>query len=702
MSGQSQSRGSQSQAGAAACAGLEDSGVHDVSNSPAVEAERNFRGYPTLNSCFKVTARAGSRGISDATCLFCSHDMLSIKPDRLAAHSMSCVKTPDDLRDQLGDERDILRDKARSKLSGATGASDNIMDLLINLFANNCLPVSLIDRPEMISLIKMARPRFVVPARTRFTSIIKTQSDKIRAAQLESLQGGSDFSIAVEFDGWKNINGTHILAIVVSRPDGRSILLNLQDITRVQHSGELIAKLVVETLKTANLPRKLFNSVVTDEGANYKLARAKLIESFTPKIQPLQYRCMAHVLNLVGERMSKSIELSTTLSRANNLVNIISRHRILASRLTDDGARKIAHVVATRWYSLSRCLLSLLDTREPFCRLPTNDDSLSPSSWQDTVHDPKFWSELKTASEYFSRLSSYIALAESSTSMLSDSFRGLLEFAEFCDNRPLDDLIKYAAIGAFDYHFNKLDKPLMFACYILNPNHKLDFLTEDAFKEGRRAIVTTILKSNLDKEVVNRVIASEMTAYLKCLAKEKNFIGDVAAWWRKQPWVALKRAGIRFATCRGSSANTERLFSGLSLIMTPKRNRMSLDLLHDLMNIRLFNLSGRDTPPRPRNSSRSDEDDEVDINVDNPLDPDHEDSSCSQGMSQDLHHNPDRLTFRRYITFDKLQSYYHCSVNPREADDDDDEEDADRDMEEDDEGANQAELDADEIMRQFE
>lgn len=50
----------------------------------------------------------------------------------------------------------------------------------------------------------------------------------------------------------------------------------------------------------------------------------------------------------------------------------------------------------------------------------------------------------------------------------------------------------------------------------------------------------------------------------------------------------MKEVRHRFSCCHGSSSNTERIFSYLSLLLTLKRNRLTLETISKLLMVQLF------------------------------------------------------------------------------------------------------------------
>lgn len=227
----------------------------------------------------------------------------------------------------------------------------------------------------------------------------------------------------MEFDGWTALNGLNLLAVVVTSQKGTSILLDLIDISSDTHSAEFIKDKIFETLTRSGLSNKLFNSVVSDEAGNCRLARSKVVDEIS---HLLEFRCMAHLFNLIGGSISKSSSVRPILDQLAIFVNAVSRNKFIISKLKEEKLSRPIHSVLTRWYTISGSISSVLALREAFANLPKTD-KYSYSKWGPHTESPDFWSSLQKLGVIFDRISKNIAKSESCDSVLSDSFRDLLE-----------------------------------------------------------------------------------------------------------------------------------------------------------------------------------------------------------------------------------------------------------------------------------
>lgn len=225
------------------------------------------------------------------------------------------------------------------------------------------------------------------------------------------------FSITLEFDGVLTSNGLSLLAVLLTNRTGSSVFLDLVDIGKETHTATYIAEVVYQSFLDTKLDEELLNVVISDEAANCKKARSLLIDKFTSK-HLMQYRCLAHVVNLIGSTVSKSFPLNVILQKLTTLVHCVNRHKKLMKVLQELGANKIVNAVPTRWYSTCAMINSVLKLRSLFNHLPRNDE-LQSNVWAPIIDNDGFWIGLEAAKIYFNRLSSIIGLAESSDSYLS-------------------------------------------------------------------------------------------------------------------------------------------------------------------------------------------------------------------------------------------------------------------------------------------
>ena len=95
-------------------------------------------------------------------------------------------------------------------------------------------------------------------------------------------------------DGWSSPNSLSIYNFLILTPDHKQYLYCLRDYSDAHHTGNFLAAEILTIMGNINV--KKFKAIVTDNGANVKLAR-QLVADKHPQI--LNLRCIAHFINLI-------------------------------------------------------------------------------------------------------------------------------------------------------------------------------------------------------------------------------------------------------------------------------------------------------------------------------------------------------------------------------------------------------------------
>lgn len=329
---------------------------------------------------------------------------------------------------------------------------------------------------------------------------------------------------------------------------------------------------------------------------------------------PIQYRCMAHVGNLIIGTMVKSSPMEATFKKLLLLVDNIDRCTALRNYIASRGGNRVARFIQIRWYSAGNTINSVLLIKDILRADLSEIDGIHYERWSDIAQSDAFWNNLKRLKLYFDKMSQFISLSEWADSKLSDSFRCLLEYSKYLIKEVEDsETFKPVALEAFLKHFVRLDLGLLLMAYALNPNHKLEWLSRKAIDIIKPKLLEVLIWSECDYNLA--VLKNELNSYFQWIAANRDeqvFISDVAAWWREQSWTYLSLVGQRMANCHASSANTERIFSALNRIVSPMRNRLSIGTIMDLITVHMSNKSRKKASNRRSHLDIVDLDDEAD------------------------------------------------------------------------------------------
>jgi len=532
----------------------------------------------------------------DVECLNCLKKSKKASSFRMVDHIRLCYYNKE-ARDQvLAEYTANLKNQVATKSAKYAKLSESevhkaLDELVLTFFGQNALPFSIVGSASFRQLLRALKPEYRAPtsyylSQNLAPARILEYAEKLRKEINES----ENFFVTLEFDAWTSYSGLSILAVVITRPSGKSTLLDLIDISASQHTGEFLASTAITSVESSNIERKKINAIISDEASNFKLARALIVQE-DDYSHIIQYRCMAHVLNLVGASISKSFAVRDHLERVVELIGIISRNKPLASAIKEAGGRQVIRPVPTRWYSTCAAINSVIRIRPVMLQLERRS-IFATDRWIPILEDSTLWDKLAHLKDYFDRLAQAIGSSECRDCSLGQSTRSFLEFGSFIfrelpRSKSFIDIVKESYVK----HFFKIDIDLLLAAYILDPNNRVKWMTESAIDRALKKILEILIQSresDSEDDVDSSLANAFDSEYRRFISKAKRITTQVDTrefWCKNRDFLMLKQAGIRLSHCSSSSANTERIFSALSRICVPSRNRLSIVSMFNLLSI---------------------------------------------------------------------------------------------------------------------
>lgn len=562
--------------------------------------------YPILTKLFdwKVSPNNKTR---DARCKGCLEIILHAKVDRVITHSTKCCESDPNLVASLKAQLQNYRDTHELKRT-ASGRNKSetekffrdLDDALLEFVATASLPISIIENASFKHLIKILEPAYKVPTRRRFSSkLLPEKAANCKKIGFSQLKKCSNYTLTIEFDGWVSSAGASLLAFTATTKEGYSTLIDLVDVSAVRKDACALADRAAIAIEKSGIPLNRINAVITDEASNCKKARELIVSSLSTHV--LEYRCLAHVGNLIIGLMSKCPSTFTTLKTLMASVREIRGNKILIAALREARARIPTNPSPTRWYTTSGSIDSLLAIY-PDLEILARRPEFHGEKWTNLIKDTSFWSNLRGLRKYYDQLSAFIGYSERSDSKLSIAIRQLLEYGKFLFRLPEETQFKHAAIMAYVTHFCRLNLDLMLAVYFMDPNQKCTYLTPRAMKKAKVQVTATFIEIGNDTQIGPSVL-KEISMYLD-LSRIVEPIEDHYEWWESARLPLLKTIGMRFASLHASSANTERIFSALNQIVSPDRNRLNIETIHNLIAIKIFYRSESKRPHSTQTSSQ--------------------------------------------------------------------------------------------------
>ena len=587
-----------------------------LSQGSISESSQRKKRYATLNKLYSFKVSSDKHN-EDAKCRGCGKELLKIKNERLVEHSRRCTKSDASLIEDLLNEFDIhMGIKLQNMKKVDPRSREEREELqsyrekcLVELIATDSLPLTLVDSVEFRKFAASLNEEFKIPSRRKLTrDLLPARAKFVWSTAMGRLKASPEFSLTLELDGWSSSSGQSIVAIVVTTRKGGSMLIDLVDASAESHTSQYLSEIVASSVQRSGIPTKMFNCIVTDEASNFKLARQKIKERLESD-HLIEYRCLAHVLNLIGAHMSEALIIKRHLKLLVEFINTVSRNQKLTSKLCELGANRLKHPVPTRWFSTCAAINSVLALK-PILELVPKNEAFAYHKWSHILDDEWFWEVLSDLKVYYDHLSSLIGRAEACNSTLGETFHDMLKYGKFLFKTLAHDFkFRDCAIIAFVTHFSRLNLDLMLAAYVLNPNSRLEFVTDRSLKKAKLFMLKILFDMGYDTDS-GRVLHTEFERYIQVIKNSTGEIEDVYEWWQSSRTVVLKVVGARLAACHSSSANTERVFSGLGRILTPSRNRLHLRTVFELMSIKIFRLS-RNSVKATRTKSQKDGESEV-------------------------------------------------------------------------------------------
>lgn len=143
--------------------------------------------------------------------------------------------------------------------------------------------------------------------------------------------------VSAEFDHWKDPNQRNLLAIVITLRDGERYLLDICDVFLESQTCEAFKGVLKRSLASG---AKYLNSIVSDSQSACKKAREILVEEETFS-HVIQHRCLAHLLNRLGNHITKSESFLDIMSWASKITSIAKNSTLFIAKLRVKNKRRL-------------------------------------------------------------------------------------------------------------------------------------------------------------------------------------------------------------------------------------------------------------------------------------------------------------------------------------------------------------------------
>lgn len=495
--------------------------------------------------------RTNNKKMRDLLCLGCKGVKLSMKWEQAVNHALRCKENSEDKKRELqqeiiaeGDSHNLL--KKCSQLVKA----DKLTMSLVELVALESLPLSFIRSQEAREIFStLLGFKFVPSGPNRIRNRILPEAAKqYTDTNMIELRKQRDYTVTIEFDAWTSRSRASLLGTVVTSPNGASMLLDLTDISGESHTADYLCKTALQIIYKNEFPLRKLNAIVSDEASAFKLARELIAAKLkTDHKRPLiiEYRCFAHVFNLMISAFAQSRRVSPSLEKLSTFINAISRNKVLVSKIEELGGKRLVHSTPTRWFSISSSIRSAIAVR-PFLAGLEFDPKYGGIKWAEIYNDTIFWEELSYFFPYVKRLSSMIGVAEKSCCTVGRAFHEAVMYGKFLWRELVVGApMKFEATSSYLRHMSKLNIRMMLTAYVLDPNSRCRYLTKMSLDLVKEQILVFLYDHGHIPEV-NNFFHREFLSYLKLLhVEESDPFEDVDKWWSEQNFLSLRGSARR-------------------------------------------------------------------------------------------------------------------------------------------------------------
>ncbi|GMF51196.1 unnamed protein product [Phytophthora fragariaefolia] len=434
-------------------------------------------------------------------------------------------------------------------------------------------------------------------------------------------------------DVWQNISREHLLGCQLLL-FGRSLTYRLPK-AGSRHDGLAIAQEMVAILKRAISEGWNIGAVVTGNAGQCGRA-LRILALRWPKVTFLF--CFAHCINNIVKAVLKSTfaTVAKQETAAVKQLNASSSKWLVRAQINMRqcyGKRLALFTLCeTRWNNMQSCFASLLRVRTSLEMLGNmyRGQKDFPAALQ-VLSDPTFWNNLSEAEHVIAPLSEASYRLQRDENTLSDvvlSFRQI--FLGFSDG-PLE--YKHELTKCIETRWEQCEQPLFMLTFLLNPATADEARGLIGKTDERRRVAEVeerLLDGVLDDEL--RVVQKRKIQDSKDAAKiasstqmgkfavyyYRRFIdddfdcirGDIMEWidntltsirleefrnnkvkfWRhikkEHPSSVLPDLAIKLLSVAVNTATTERLFSEMGMIHSPRRNKITILKAHDTQCIR--------------------------------------------------------------------------------------------------------------------
>lgn len=552
------------------------------------DGSSKFTKFKELNDCF--LRRPTQKGSPKVYCKFChTWSITTTNSDRLVNHAKRCKNFDEDVR------KSVILEYNQVTNMDYNDRNNKLNLLWAKTMAANNFSFRSLESKTFKDFVATAISGWRVDDRHIFSSKHITKLGNLADQQfMNKLKNMPRHSISAEFDHWLDSTKRSLFGFILTFMDGSRHIVSLEDVSQEGKTAEVIVEGISRSFR-AILPIAV-NSITSDSDAACKKAREMIVE--TAEYQHIiQHRCVAHLLNRMGETFTNKAVIVDTINWAETVSGFCSSDPKIRAKIKEAGNKRVVKGCSTRWYANADMLDSLVANEAVIVEEVTANTSAKDSQKRiNLIKKEEHWEKIRFASKLMRPIADCIEVAERKTGSLGEALKSILELGRSLFNLDWDNSLNIAAVESYLTYIStkKLsceEFGLFLAAYVLDRRYNLDYITKDGIDLAFGAVILVAIKTDVTREKMEQSLLHEYNNYVLWKGKygrpaRKN---ETAIDW----WSSLRDRGvfeevaIRIARLRSSSANIERTFSILKLIQGHSRTNFNIETLVNLAKVRV-------------------------------------------------------------------------------------------------------------------
>ncbi|XP_052203671.1 uncharacterized protein LOC127808959 [Diospyros lotus] len=484
------------------------------------------------------------------------------------------------------------------------------------------IPFNAIDNDSFklfVEAVGQFGPGFNPPSQYQLReTLLKGEVDRMKGLLKKHEEEWARNGCSIMTDAWSDRKRRSIMNLCVNSNAGTAFLSSKES-SEEAHTSELIFEYVDKCIEQVG-PQNVVQ-VVTDNAAN-NMGAAKLLKVKRPNI--FWTSCATHTINLMLESIGKLPRYKKVIDQAKSLtIFIYAHHKTLSLMRSFTKKRDIVRPGVTRFASSFLTLQSLMEKKSQLRAMFTSSE-WEECKWSKTVKGKAayatvlsiaFWNGVTICLKVFAPLVRVLRIVDADKKSSMGFLYGEINQAKKDIKEALNNLEKnYLPImEIIDARVkDRLDSPLHFAAYLLNPyylfkdmdmqfdNELMDgfFNAVEMFFYGDDRMQGHILNVELPKYTCKEGVFGKSWAIQGCATNDDNY--NPVKWWMTygNQTPNLQRMARRILSLTSSSSGCERNWSTFEGIHTKKRNRLDVNRLNNLVfvqfNAKLMNKQKRE------------------------------------------------------------------------------------------------------------